>query len=377
MDVHLPSDDNALGIRSEEFILNMGPQHPSTHGVLRLILTLEGETVTHCTPIIGYLHRGMEKTLENRPYMGGIRYLDNAEYLSPMLCELAFTGATEQLLGIEPPRRAQYISLIVCELQRISSHLVAIGSYLYDLGAPTPFVYTFRDREGILQLYEEIAGSRFTVNFLRIGGLLHDIPRGWLQRLEAWLTTFEQHWHELDVLITGNEIFMKRTQGVGYIDAEEAIAYSVTGPNLRGSGVNWDLRVQRPYGAYREIPVQPAIQQAGDCFARYQVRMQEMLESVRLIRGAMAALPGGAICTRTPIALRPQHGETYFAVEGSKGEFGIYLISDGSEYPYRAKIRGASFMNLSILPQVLRGHKIADIIAILGSIDLVLGEVDR
>src|SRR6185437_4062676 len=342
------------GFRTEEMILNMGPQHPSTHGVLRLVMTLDGETVIECTPVIGYLHRGIEKILENRPIMGGIRYMDNSDYLSPMLNETAYAGAVEQLMGIEPPRRAQYLRLITNEMQRIASHLVAVGTYMLDLGAFTPILYAFRDREGLLELFEEVAGSRFNVNYMRVGGVLHDLPVGWLQRLEAWLDHFEKSWKELDVLITGNEIFMKRTQGVGYIDPGQAVAYGMTGPILRASGVNWDLRVNRPYGAYRDIKVHPVVREDGDAFGRYMCRMYEMLESARLVREAMAALPGGAICTRTPIALRPPRGQTYFAIESRKGELGIYLISDGTEYPYRAKIRGPSFVNLQIVPELMR-----------------------
>ena len=372
-----PAEDTAEGFRTEEMILNMGPQHPSTHGVLRLVMTLEGETVTHCTPIIGYLHRGIEKILENRPYMGGIRYMDNADYLSPMINETVYAGAVEQLMGIEPPPRAQYLRLITNEMQRIASHLVAVGTYLLDLGAFTPILYAFRDREGLLSMFEELGGSRFNVNYMRVGGVLHDVPTGWLQRLDAWLNTFDKSWDELQTLITGNEIFMKRTQQVGYIDPEQAIAYGLTGPILRASGVNHDLRVNRPYDAYREIATRPIVRQEGDAFARYMCRMGEMKESARLIREAMSRLPGGPICTRTPIALRPPRGETYFAVESSKGELGVYLISDGSEYPYRAKLRGPSFVNLQVLPELLRGHKMGDVVAILGSIDLVLGEVDR
>ena len=369
---------DASGLRSEEMILNMGPQHPSTHGVLRLVLTLDGETVLHCTPVMGYLHRGIEKILENRPYMGGIRYMDNADYLSPMLNETAYAGAVEQLMGIEPPRRAQYIRLLTNELQRIASHLVAIGTYGLDLGAFTPILYTFRDREGILDMFEALGGSRFNVNYIRVGGVLHDFPKGWLQQCEQWLDRFEKTGlPELEELITGNEIFEARTQGVGYIDPQQAIAYGMTGPILRASGVNFDLRVDRPYMAYREVAVNPQVRQEGDAFARYRVRMNEMYESARLCRVALDQLPGGAISTRTPIALRPPRGEAYFAVESSKGEQGIYLISDGSEYPYRAKIRGPSFVNLQILPELLRGNKIGDVIAILGSIDVVLGEVDR
>jgi len=365
------------GLLTQEMLLNMGPQHPSTHGVLRMVLTLEGETVVDCTPVIGYLHRGIEKILENRTVMGGIRYMDNSDYLSPMLNETAYAGAVEQLMGIEPPRRAQYIRLLTNELQRIASHLVAIGTYGLDLGAFTPVLWTFRDREGILSLFEALGGSRFNVNYLRVGGVLHDFPKGWLDECSAFLDRLEENMKELDGLLTANEIFDARTQGVGYIDQQQAIAWGLTGPNLRASGVNWDLRVNRPYMAYREVPVNVQVRQEGDCFARYRVRMMEITESIRLCRIAIDKMPGGPIGTRTPIALRVPRGETYFALESSKGELGIYFISDGSEYPWRAKIRGPSFVNLQILPEILRGHKMSDVVAIMGSIDIVLGEVDR
>ncbi len=365
------------GIRGQEMLLNMGPQHPSTHGVLRLILSLDGETVTGCTPVIGYLHRGIEKILENRTVMAGIRYMDNSDYLSPMLNEIAYAGAVEQLMGLEPPRRAQYIRLLVGEMQRIASHLVAIGTYLVDLGAFTPILWAFRDREGILSLFEALGGSRFNVNYIRVGGVLHDFPKGWLKECEDFLDQLEKNLVELDELITGNEIFESRTQGVGYIDPQQAIAYGLTGPMLRATGVSWDLRVNRPYMAYREVPVNIQVRQEGDCYARYKVRLQEITESIRLCRIAIDKLPGGPIGARTPIALRPPRGETYFAIESSKGELGVYFISDGSEYPWRAKLRGPSFVNLQILPELLRGHKMSDVVAIMGSTDIVLGEVDR
>src|ERR1700737_1074708 len=371
------TNDTAEGISSQEMLLNLGPQHPSTHGVLRLVIMLEGETVTNCTPVIGYLHRGIEKILENRPVMGGIRYMDNADYLSPMLNETAFVGAVEQLMGLAPPRRAQYIRLLTNELLRIASHLVAIGTYGLDLGAFTPVLWTFRDREGILSLFEALGGSRFNVNYLRVGGVLHDFPKGWLKECEAFFDQFDKNMAELNTLLTGNEIFEARTQGVGYIDQQQAIAYGLTGPMLRASGVNWDLRVNRPYMASREVPGSVQVRQEGDCYARYRVRMQEIWESIRLCRVAMDKMPGGPISTRTPIALRPPRGETYFAIESSKGELGVYFISDGSEYPWRAKLRGPSFVNLQILPELLRGHKMSDAVAIMGSIDIVLGEVDR
>jgi len=377
-DIGQSEANDATGeIKSQEMLLNMGPQHPSTHGVLRLVLTLEGETVVDCTPVIGYLHRGIEKILENRPVMGGIRYMDNADYLSPMLNETAYVGAVEQLMGLEPPRRAQYIRLLTNEMQRIASHLVAIGTYGLDLGAFTPVLWAFRDREGILSLFEALGGSRFNVNYLRVGGVLHDFPSGWLRECEVFLDQLEKNMVEMDTLLSGNEIFMSRTQGVGYIDQQQAIAYGLTGPILRASGINWDLRVNRPYMAYREVAVNPQVRQEGDCFARYMVRMQEITESIRLCRIAIDKMPGGPIGTRTPIALRPPRGETYFALESSKGELGVYFISDGGEYPWRAKLRGPSLVNLQILPEMIRGHKMSDTVAILGSIDIVLGEVDR
>ena len=374
---HPELGESSEGIKTQEMLLNMGPQHPSTHGVLRLVMTLEGETVVNCTPVIGYLHRGIEKILENRTVMAGIRYMDNCDYLSPMLNETAYAGAVEQLMGIEPPRRAQYIRLLTNELQRIASHLVGLGTYLMDLGAVTPILWAFRDREAILSLFEALGGSRFNVNYMRVGGVLHDFPKGWLDECSAFLDQFEKNMVEMNTLITGNEIFEARTQGVGYIDQQQAIAYGLTGPMLRASGVKWDLRVHRPYGAYREVPVNIVVRQEGDCFARYKVRLDEITESIRLCRIAIDKMPGGAICTRTPIALRPPRGETYFAIESSKGELGVYFISDGSEYPWRAKLRGPSFVNLQILPELLRGHKMSDVIAILGSTDIVLGEVDR
>ena len=374
---NLMQGEASEGIKSQEMLLNMGPQHPSTHGVLRLVLKLEGETVVDCTPVIGYLHRGIEKILENRPVMGGIRYMDNADYLSPLLNEIAYAGAVEQLMGIEAPRRAQYIRLLTGEMQRIASHLVAVGTYLVDLGAFTPILWTFRDREGIMSLFEALCGSRFNVNYLRVGGVLHDFPQGWLKECEAFLDQLDKNMVEFEELVTGNEIFEARTRGVGYVDPQQAIAYGLTGPMLRASGVNFDLRVNRPYMAYREVPVKVQVRQEGDCYARYKVRIQEIYESIRLCRVAIDKMPGGPIGTRTPIALRPPRGETYFAIESSKGELGVYFISDGSEYPWRAKLRGPSFVNLEILPEMLRGHKMSDVVAIIGSLDIVLGEVDR
>ncbi len=377
IDLHSEFASTAEGVKSQEMLLNLGPQHPSTHGVLRLVLTLEGETITSCTPVIGYLHRGMEKIFENRTLMQGIRYTDNSDYLSPMLCEIAYVGTAEQLMELEIPRRAQYIRLLVGEMQRIASHLVGVGTYLNDMGAVTPILWTFRDREGILELFEALAGSRFTVNYMRVGGVLHDFPPGWLRECEAYFDHLEHNMGELETLILGNEIFQSRTRGVGFIDTAQALAAGLTGPMARASGVNWDLRVNRPYMAYREVPVNVQVRQEGDCYARNLIRMQEMRESLRLCRVAIDKMPSGAIAARVPIALRPPRGETYFAIENSRGEYGFYMISDGSEYPWRAKMRAPSFTNLSIIPELLRGHKVSDAIAILGSTDIILGCVDR
>ena len=379
MSIHQESNtqSEAEEIKSQEMLLNMGPQHPSTHGVLRLVLRLQGETIVDCMPVIGYLHRGMEKIFENRTLMQGIRYTDNSDYLSMMLCEIAYAGTAEQLMGLEIPRRAQYIRLLVGEMQRIASHLVAVGTYLIDLGAFTPILWCFTAREGILALYEALSGSRFTVNYHRVGGVLHDFPKGWLQECEAWLDGFEKTLAELDTLINGNEIFLARTQGVGYIDPQQANDYGLTGPMARASGINWDLRVHHPYMAYREVPVNVKVRQEGDCFARNAVRMEEMAESIRLCRVAIDQMPAGPISARVPIALRPPRGETYFAIENSRGEYGFYMISDGSEYPWRAKMRAPSFVNLQMLPELLRGYKMSDAVAIIGSFDIVLGCVDR
>lgn len=363
----------------QEMILNMGPQHPGTHGVIRLVLTMHAETIVACMPVIGYLHRGIEKILENRPVLGGIRYLDNVDYLSPMLNEITYVGVVEQLMDLEPPRRAQYIRLLVGELQRIASHLVSLGALAADIGAlgTSPFVYAMRDREGILALFEALGGSRFNVNYQRVGGVLHDFPQGWLRACADWLDGFEARLAELEALTLGNELFQLRTRGIGYLEREQAIAYGVTGPNLRASGVTFDLRVARPYMAYREVPVNVQVAQEGDCYARMQVRVREMYESIRLCRVVLDQLPGGPISARTPVVLRPPRGETYFAIEGSKGELGIYFICDGSEYPWRVKLRGPSFVNVQMLPALLRGYRLSDAIAIVGSLDCVVGEIDR
>ncbi|MDA8219197.1 MAG: NADH-quinone oxidoreductase subunit D [Dehalococcoidales bacterium] len=377
-----PGDEPPMDKQSadvvEELVLNMGPQHPATHGVLRLVLRLQGERVLECTPYVGYLHRGIEKILENRTFNQGVRYVDQFDYITNMLNEHAYVGAIEQIMGVEVPRRAEYIRVIMGELSRCGGHLVGIGSYLLDLGAWTPITYCFRDREEILDLYEMVCGSRMNFNYYRAGGLLYDLPTGFLSRLEGFLKKFERNLDELEDLVSGNEIFLARTVGIGYISPEMGLAYSVSGPCIRASGVEFDVRTFRPYGVYPELGVKPVVRLEGDCFARYEVRLYEMRESIRLIRLAMERLPGGPIQARLPHVVRPPKGEACYSVEGAKGEMAVYMVSDGqSPNPYRAKVRGPSFVNLQILPELVKDATMADVVSILGSIDIVLGEVDR
>jgi NADH-quinone oxidoreductase subunit D len=364
----------------EELILNMGPQHPSTHGVLRLVLKLSGEKVVDCIPVMGYLHRGLEKIFEWRTYHQGIRYADQADYVSNMLNEHAYAGAMEAIGGIDVPRRAEYLRVIVDEMSRCASHLVWLGTYGLDVGATTPVLWCFRDREEILDMFEEICGSRMNFNYYRPGGLLYDFPPGLLSKLERFLVRFEKDIEEDYVTILDqNEIFLERTIGVGTIPGDVAKAYGLTGPMLRASGVDWDLRRDRPYSIYPEIEsLKPVVQQEGDAYARYRVRLGEMRLAIRIIRECIDKLPGGSVRARLGHVWKCPKGEAYYTVEGAKGEVGIYMISDGkSPNPFRAKMRGPSFNNLQILPWLLKGRLVADAVAILGSIDIVLGDVDR
>ena len=358
----------------------MGPQHPSTHGVLRLVLKLSGEKVVECVPVMGYLHRGIEKIFEWRTYHQGIRYADQSDYVSNMLNEHAYAGAMEAIAEIDVPRRAEYIRVIVDEMSRCASHLIWLGTYGLDVGAVTPFLWCMRDREDILDMLEELCGSRMNFNYYRPGGVLYDFPPGWVGKLERFLDRYAAHIEEDYVrVLEGNEIFLERTVGVGTIPADVAKAYGLTGPMLRGSGVAWDLRKDRPYSVYPELrDVRVATSAEGDAFARFKVRVQEMRNAIVIIREAIANLPGGAVRARLGHVWKCPKGEAYYTVEGAKGEVGIYMISDGrSPNPFRAKMRGASFHNLQILPWLLKGRLVADVVAILGSTDIVLGEVDR
>jgi NADH-quinone oxidoreductase subunit D len=378
--IQLPVIESDQGLEVEELILNMGPQHPSTHGVLRLVLKLSGEKVIECIPVMGYLHRGLEKIFEWRTYHQGIRYADQSDYVANMLNEHAYAGAMEAIGGIDVPRRAEYIRVIVDEMSRCASHLVWLGTYGLDVGATTPFLWCLRDREEILDMFEELCGSRMNFNYYRPGGVLYDFPPGWIAKLERFLDRYAEHIDDdYRRILEGNEIFLERTVGVGTIPAEVAKAYGLSGPMLRGSGVSWDLRKDRPYSIYPELKsMVPVTYPDGDAFARYQVRVGEMKLAIAILRECIANLPGGAVRARLGHVWKCPKGEAYYTVEGAKGEVGIYMISDGvSPNPFRAKMRGASFHNLQILPWLLSGRLVADVVAILGSTDIVLGEVDR
>jgi NADH-quinone oxidoreductase subunit D len=366
-------------ISDNEMLLNMGPQHPSTHGVLRIALKMDGEVVTGAVPDLGYLHRGVEKLAENRTYPQFIILTDRDDYVCAMLNNWVYCLAVEKLLKVEIPARAQYIRVIVGELNRIASHLLFIGTFGIDVGAFTPFLYAFgREREMILDLFEQICGARITYNYIRIGGVMADIPDGWVEKAGAFVVHMKEALKEYDDLLSYNPIFMDRTQGIGRLSKEMALSYGITGPNLRASGVALDLRKQDPYGIYSQFDFDVPVGKNGDCWDRYMVRRWEIEQSCRIVEQALAKLPTGDILGKVPKAnLRPPAGESYAQIEGARGWLGVYLISKGETSPYRLHIRAPSFINLSGLPEILKGWKIADVVAILGSIDIVLGEVDR
>ncbi|MDO8587348.1 MAG: NADH-quinone oxidoreductase subunit D [Armatimonadota bacterium] len=364
-------------IRTEELQISMGPQHPSTHGVLRLILTLDGEVVTNCVPDIGYLHRGIEKLAEMRSYIQFIPITDRTDYVAAMMNNAVYVGAVEKLMGMEISERVQFLRVIIMELQRIASHLVFFGTFALDLGATTPFLYAFREREDILNIFEMICGARLTYNYFRPGGFSRELPPEFFPKTKEFVSKMRSRLPEYDQLFTNNEIFIVRTRGVGYISAEDAIDYGMSGPSLRGSGVDFDLRKTEPYYVYDRLDFDVAVQQAGDCQARFLVRTQEIRESLKIIEQAMEMMPEGQVKVKTPLVLRVPAGEVYHHIESVRGELGVYLISDGSPKPFRLHWRAPSFINLQALPQMLKGWKVADAVAILGSLDIVLGEVDR
>ena len=388
---------------AKTMVLNMGPQHPSTHGVLRVLLELDGETVVKTDVDIGYLHTGIEKTAEALTYSQTITITDRMDYLAPLSNNLVYCLAVEKLLGLEVPKRAQYIRVLLTELTRIGSHLVWLGTHAIDLGAMSVFLYCFREREDLLNIFEMVSGQRMMTSYFRIGGLALEPPTGWMDRVEKVVRTFPSRFDEYEDLLTKNRIWLARTQGVGLLTASDAIALGVSGPSLRGSGVDYDVRKYFPYSSYDEFDFQVPVRTEGDCYARYLCRVAEMRESLKIVRQAMEKTPSdGPIRADAPGIVAPQRekmkiemealiyhfkiytegfapppGEVYQRVESPRGELGCFLVSDGSPKPYRMRIRAPSFVNLQALNKMVEGRLIADVIASIGTLDIVLGEIDR
>ena len=398
------AEDSLEHMHGEKMVLNMGPSHPATHGVLRLVLELDGEIITKCDPDCGYLHRGDEKIAENMTYTQFIPYTDRLDYLAPLANNVAYAMAVEKLLGIDKqlPPRCQYIRVICCELARIQAHLLGLGAFAMDVGAMTVFLHTFQEREKIYNLCEALTGARFTTSYTRVGGLSRDIPPGWTDALRKFLDEVVVNFDESEKLLTRNRIFVDRTKDIGVITKEDAIDYGLTGPNLRGSGMDFDLRKAHPYLVYDQLEFDVPIGTVGDCYDRYLVRMEEMRQSVRILKQCLDQLPDGPINVPDgKIVLPPKDkvlssmeelihqfllvtqgvncppGEVYFGAENPKGELGFYINSRGGGTPHRLKIRAPSFVNLSILHKLMPGHMVSDTVAILGSLDFVMGECDR
>ena len=396
--------DELSDVQGEKMVLNMGPSHPATHGVLRLKLEMDGEIITKAEPDVGYLHRGDEKIAENMTYNQFIPYTDRLDYLAPLANNVHYVLAVEKLIGVEEkiPERCQYIRTICCELARVSAHLLGLGAFAMDTGAFTVFLHTFTEREKIYYLIEALTGARFTTSYTRVGGLARDIPEGWLDELSKFLDEVELNFDETEKLLTRNPIFLERTQDVGVISRKDAIDFGLSGPNLRGSGVEHDVRRASPYMIYDRFDFEVPIGTKGDCYDRYAIRILEMRESVKILRQCIKDIPKGPINVADgKIVLPPKDkvmtsmeelihqfmivtqgqdaptGEIYFGAENPKGELGFYINSLGGGTPHRLKIRAPSFVNLSILSHMLPGHMMADVVAILGSLDFVMGECDR
>jgi NADH-quinone oxidoreductase subunit D len=373
----LRGDDN-LFAAAEEMELNFGPQHPSTHGVLRLKLKVDGERILDCYPIIGYLHRGTEKLFELHPFFQNVPHTDRMDYVAAATNNLAYVGAVEKLVGLVVPPRARYIRTILAELQRISSHLLWLATHAIDIGAMTPFFYCFRERELILDLFEQYCGARLTLNCMRPGGLPHDLPVGWADRCRTFCDAFLPRVDEYEGLLTENRIWKKRTVGIGVLSPEMAIDYGITGPMLRGSGIAWDLRKAQPYEAYGEVEFDVPTRQNGDTYDRYIVRMEEMRQANRIVLQCLDKLPEGPVMAKRPRVLKAaKDSEVYHGIEGPKGEIGFYIVGDGTPQPYRCHVRPPSFVNLQVVPEMSKGALLADLVAIIGTTDIVLGEVDR
>ena len=360
-----------------DMMLNMGPQHPATHGVFRMVLTVDGERVADVTPHIGYLHRGSEKLAENESYGQVVTLFDRLDYVSNLNNELIFCRAAERLMAVEPPERAQYIRTILAELNRLASHLLFLGTYAIDLGGMTPIMYGFRERERIQNLFESVTGARMMHNFIRIGGVKEDVPPGFAPRVRALLDDVERGVEEIDRLLTFNEVFLARTRGVGVIDAPTAVSCGLTGPSLRASGVAYDVRKDYPYEAYPYLSYKVPIGENGDCWDRYYMRVLECRESASMVRQCLDQMEDGPVTAQMRRIARPPKGEVYAHGENPRGDIGVFLVSDGTDKPYRVKVRAPSFCNLVALRPMMRNAYIADAVAILGSLDIVLGEVDR
>ena len=367
-----------MAIRTEPITINIGPQHPSTHGVFRMRVTFDGEVILDVEPIFGYLHRGSEKLAEERTYTQVITLTDRLDYVSSMSNNLAYVLAVEKLSGIQPPERGMYLRVIAAELQRIASHLVATGFFLNDLGAlATPLMYCFREREKILDLFEMLCGARITLSYMRVGGIFQDAPPEFWTALRDFLGYMPGYIDEYERLITGNEILLARTKNVGVLSAEQAINCSVSGPVLRASGVSWDLRKADPYEVYDRLDFDVPVGTVGDNYDRYLMRIAEMRQSLRIIAQCVTQIPEGPVRTEAPWLIRPPVGDAFGHVEAPKGELGFYLVSDGTIAPYRCKIRSPSLINLTALKDMLLGWKLADMIVTFGSVDINMGEVDR
>ncbi len=382
--------------------VNMGPQHPATHGVLRLLLELDGEYIVKTTPIIGHLHRGVEKLAEERTYHQFIPFTDRLDYTAGMNNNLAYVMAVEKLLGIEVPKRAQYIRVALAELQRIAAHLIWLGTHALDIGAMTVLFYTFRERETVINILEHVSGARLTPSYMRVGGLAADVPDNFETLVMDFVEKFPECIDGYETLLTKNPIWLQRTKGIGILSKEDALNYGVTGPVLRGSGVKWDIRKQFPYSSYEDFDFEVPVGTVGDVYDRYLVRLEEMRQSTRIIKQVITNMPSGEIMADDPkVSLPPKdkvyndidalirhfkiessgfevpEGEVFFSAENPKGELGFYLVSDGSNMPARIKIRNPSYYNLAALPKMIEGSLIADVVTVIGSIDIVLGEIDK
>ena len=367
-----------LVLNTEPFVLNFGPVHPSTHGVYRMRATLDGEVVIDIEPVFGYLHRGIEKLMEERTYTGCIPLTDRLDYVSSMTNNMGYCMAVEKLAGIEVPERAQYIRVIVAELQRMANHCLAVGAMLNDAGAlGTPFFYLWREREKIYDLLDMLCGQRLMHNYMRIGGVSQDIPREFLPALKKLIMQWHRFVEEFDFFLKQNEILIARSQGVGILSKELVINCGISGPVARASGIKWDLRKNDPYLIYDRFEYDIPTCENGDCYDRYRVRIEEMRQSLRILEQAMKQVPGGPVKAELPHVVRPTAGEAYAHIEAPKGELGFYVVSDDSIAPYRCHVRPTSLINLTALRQMVRGWKVADLIIIFGSIDITMGEVDR